>query len=244
MSSFIPPISYLVSLWKIAPQYSFFDAYLTASESIVSRSLSPENKRRTCGVREREEGWESGGEFDSLSTPPPAFPRNSRMRRKKARPLRVSFHSSGFVYPLPDKKALLARLSFVTDIPFVRGSRFHHHCCRLRHWNIIVVIIIVTVVQMLRHYRSLFREKKREELRKKNPLGSDGKTDVRKEVRPYWDWTDADARIGREGGEGGERVLRRWKSGGCSTSGIFPLATYVFLCDRRDRRPWWLPRRR
>lgn len=76
------------------------------------------------------------------------------------------------------------------------------------------------------------------------PLGSDGKTDVRKEVRPYWDWTDADARIGWEGGEGGERVLRRWKSGGCSTSGIFPPATYVFLCDRRDRRPWWLPRRR
>lgn len=87
-------------------------------------------ERAVCA---RGKKGESGGEFDSLSTPPPAFPRNSRMRRKKARPLRVSFHSSGFVYPLPDKKALLARLSFVTDIPFVRGSRSHHHCCRFRH---------------------------------------------------------------------------------------------------------------
>jgi len=92
------------------------------NRSYLVHFLRKINAERAACARGKK--GESGGEFDSLSTPPPAFPRNSRMRRKKARPLRVSFHSSGFVYPLPDKKALLARLSFVTDIPFVRGSRF------------------------------------------------------------------------------------------------------------------------
>lgn len=137
------------------------------NRSYLVHFLRKINAERAACARGKK--GESGGEFDSLSTPPPAFPRNSRMRRKKARPLRVSFHSSGFVYPLPDKKALLARLSFVTDIPFVRGSRFHHHCCRfssLKYYR--RDYYIVAVVQTLRHYRSLFREKKREELRKKN----------------------------------------------------------------------------
>lgn len=95
-----------------ASRYSFYsDAFPTVPMDrsyLVGDSLSPENERRTCGARERVKKGETGGEFDSLSAPPPlALPRNSRMRRKKARPLRVSFHSSGFVYPLPDKKAPL-----------------------------------------------------------------------------------------------------------------------------------------
>jgi len=93
---------------------------------IVFRTFS---EKYTKHERMREKS-ELGGEFDSLSAPPLVFSWNSRMRCKKARPLRVSFHSSGFVYPLPDKKAPLARLSFVVDILFIRGSRHqrHHHC--------------------------------------------------------------------------------------------------------------------
>lgn len=72
-----------------------------------------------CGARGRDE---LGGEFDSLSTPPPAIPRYSRMRRKKARPLRVSFHSSGFVYPSPDKKASLR--SFRSSWTYCVRTRF------------------------------------------------------------------------------------------------------------------------
>jgi hypothetical protein len=58
------------------------------------------------------------------------------MRRKKARPLRVSFHSSGFVYPSPDKKASL------------RGSRSSraYRSSGVRVFIIIVVFIIVVVV--------------------------------------------------------------------------------------------------
>lgn len=77
---------------------------------------------------------EPGGEFDSLSAPPPVFPWNSRMRRKKARSLRVSFHSSGFVYPLPDKKALL------------RGSRSLRTYCSSAVRVVIIIIIIVVVI--------------------------------------------------------------------------------------------------
>lgn len=122
-------------------------------------------KRQTCG-NEREEEGEPGGEFDSLSAPPPVFPRNSRMRRKKARSLRVSFHSSGFVYPLPDKKALLARLSFVADILFYRGSRLlhHHYHHHHHHCNCHCYIRCVNASSSSCDFRLvLFRGKKRDE---------------------------------------------------------------------------------
>lgn len=56
-----------------APRYSFF-AFLTADGSIVSlahflRKISAEHVARAGGKKD------AGGEFDSLSAPPPAVPR-------------------------------------------------------------------------------------------------------------------------------------------------------------------------
>lgn len=44
---------------------------------LAGGSLSPENKRRTYGAHERVKKGEPGGEFDSLSTPPPPLCRGT-----------------------------------------------------------------------------------------------------------------------------------------------------------------------
>lgn len=141
-------ISFPLYLWKVESRCAFFDNFFTADGSIVY-FLRKINAKRATRVRGKK--GEPGGQFDSLSAPPPLSRGTAACAVKKHGRYEFRFTLRGSSTHRPIKKLRCAALvrrgrivrprNVISSLSSPSSSLSCRRCCYRRRANAFIIVV-------------------------------------------------------------------------------------------------------